>query len=99
LRTKAVSANGGAFLGVRRVLKTSPFDRATSWEPIRGRNPTFAVGREQRPAFFEAVVALRAFRRAYREALDRWRTGVRDHLFPAGTWLMRTLHGALVTLT
>jgi putative transposase len=96
---QAVSDKGWTFMGARRVLKTSPFDRATSWEPIRGRNPTFAVGRGHKSAFFEAVTALRAFRHAYREALDRWRHGVRDHLFPAGTWMMTTLHGALVAVT
>jgi hypothetical protein len=80
---------------VRGVLKSSPFGRATSWEPIRKRNPTFAVGPGQKAAFFEAVTELRAFRRAYREALDRWRCGIRDCLFPAGTWAMRTMHGAL----
>jgi putative transposase len=93
---KAASVQGRAFVGVRGVLKTSPFGKATSPEPIRDRNPAFAVGRGQRAAFFEAVAALRAFRRAYREALDRWRLGLREYLFPAGTWLMRTFHGAPV---
>jgi hypothetical protein len=92
---KAVSQKGWAFMGVRGVLKSSPFDRATSWEPIRARNPTFAVGPGQKAAFFDAVTALRAFRRAYREALEHWRCGIRDFLFPAGTWAMRTMHGAL----
>jgi putative transposase len=93
----AISGKGRAFLGVRGVLKTSPFDRATSWEPVRQRNPTFAVGRGQKVAFLDAVATLRAFRRAYREALDRWRSGVRDYFFPTGTWMMRSLHNALVT--
>ena len=81
--------------GARGVLKTSPYERATSWEPIRSRNPTFAVGRLQKDAFFTAVAALRAFRRAYHEALAQWRRGVRSHCFPLGTWVMRTLHGVV----
>jgi hypothetical protein len=62
-------------------------DRRRSWEPIRGRNLTFAVGRGQREAFIEAVLELRAFRRAYRLALDHWRQGLRSVLFPVGTRL------------
>jgi hypothetical protein len=55
---------------------------------------TVVMSTGQKAAFFEAVTELRAFRRAYREALDRWRCGIRDCLFPAGTWAMRTMHGA-----
>jgi hypothetical protein len=91
-----VRANRRTFMGADRVRKASPYDRATRWEPLRGRNPQFAVGRNQRPAFVAAVTALRAFRRAYREALDRWRSGVRSVCFPAGTWIMSTLHAAQV---
>jgi REP element-mobilizing transposase RayT len=83
-------------LGAKRVLQASPYDRARSWEPLRSRNPTFAVGRGQSQAFFEAVAELRAFRQAYREALECWRRGLRDTLFPAGTWKLRWLHGAAV---
>ena len=79
--------------GADAVRDGSPYDRAKSFEPLRGRNPHFAVGRGQREAFFDAVGALRAFRRAYREALERWRRGLRNTLFPHGTWLMRSVHG------
>jgi putative transposase len=91
-----VRAEGRAVLGSDRVCKVSPYNRAKSWEPLRGRNPQFAVGRGQRAAFVDAVATLRAFRRMYREALDRWRAGLRDVCFPAGTWLMRMLHAAAV---
>jgi len=64
------------------------FTWRTSFEPLRGRNPTFAVGRGQRKLFFNAVAELRAFRRAYRQALERWRSGLRDAVFPRGTWCM-----------
>jgi hypothetical protein len=89
---EAVKARGWRFLGSAQITSLSPYDRATSFEPLRGRNPSFAVGRGQKAAFFEAVLQLRAFRKAYRLALDSWRTGVREVLFPAGTWLMRWLH-------
>jgi len=87
-----VAAKGWRVLGSERLTTLSPYDRARSWEPLRGRNPTFAVGRGQREAFFEAVLELRAFRRAYRVALEHWRQGLRSVLFPVGTWLMRWLH-------
>lgn len=91
-----VQANGWNVLGSDRCAKASPFRRARGWEPLRGRNPSFAVGRGQREAFFEAVAAARAFRIAYRQALERWRSGWREAVFPRGTWLMSRAHGALV---
>jgi len=93
-----MDAKGWRFLGPERVLAASPYDRATSWEPLRNCNPTFAVGRGQREAFIEAGTVLREFRKAYREALHAWRNGIRHALFPTGTWLMRCLHAATVAL-
>ncbi len=90
-----VRAKGWTFLERARLRLLSPFQRAKSWEPLRDRNPTFAVGRGQREAFFHAVLAVRAFRQAYRDALQRWRTGARDVRFPAETWLMGWLHRAV----
>ena len=91
-----VKKRGWSVLGADRCLKLSPFKRARSWEPIRDRNPTFAVGRDNREAFFEAVARLRAFRLAYRQRLEAWRAGERNAPFPAGTWLMKHRHGAAV---
>ena len=91
-----VEAKGRRFLGVQQLAKLSPYERAKSWEPLRGRNPTFAVGSGQKQAFFDAVSVFRAFRTAHRAALELWRTGIRDTIFPAGTWLMRWAHGARV---
>ena len=90
------NAHAQRFLGADRVLAMSPYERATSWEPLRSRNPSFAVGRGQRDAFFEAVRVLREFRKAYRTALESWRAGIREVLFPAGTWFMRWGHCAPV---
>ncbi len=89
---KRMRAAGRQFLGRARVVMQSPFARATSREPLRGRNPTFAVGRGQREAFTRAVEAVRAFRESYRAALQRWQSGFRNAVFPAETWLMRWLH-------
>ena len=87
-------AKGWRALGRRAIRKLSPYKRAKSWEALRERNPTFAVGRGQRSAFFEAVAAVRAFRTAYRAALGAWRRGIREAQFPHGTWFMCHFHGA-----
>jgi putative transposase len=92
----AEKTRGWNVLGRDRVLKASPYKRAKSWEPIRGRNPHFAVGTDQEEARVLAVQTLRAFREAYQRALDSWREGVRTVIFPAETWLMRVLHKAEV---
>lgn len=88
------TGRGWRVLGRERALRVSPYERATSLEPLRARNPTFATGRLGRAAFRAGVQALRAFRSAYREALDRWRAGNRSVVFPAGTWWMHVFHGA-----
>jgi hypothetical protein len=81
-------------LGAQQVTEVSPYERATSFEALRDRNPTFAVGRDQQDARRTAVAAVQAFRAAYRAALVDWRKKVRDILFPAGTWWMRVFHAA-----
>jgi hypothetical protein len=93
----SVSARGWNVIGRDRIARLSPYERAKSWEPLRGRNPTFAVGRGHREAFGFAVAVLREFRRAYREALQRWRSGLRATVFPAGTWLMYRNHLVVVS--
>ncbi|AUX42611.1 transposase [Sorangium cellulosum] len=92
-----VRRQGFDCLGAERASKVSPYERATSFEALRDRNPTFAVGREQGDAWRIAAAAVRAFRVSYRVALGRWCAGARSVVFPAGTWLMRTLHGASVS--
>lgn len=83
---------GVRFLGAERACKISPYERATSHEPLHERNPTFAVGREQGSAWRCAAAAVRAFRASYRSALERWCAGARSAVFPFGTWWMRTFH-------
>ena len=83
-------------LGADRAGSVSPYERATSFEPVRALNPTFAVGRGSADAWRRAAAAVRAFRAAYRVALAQWCKGVRDVLFPEGTWWMRVFHVACV---
>jgi REP element-mobilizing transposase RayT len=87
---------GHRFAGAKRVAAVSPYERATSFEALRDRNPTFAVGRQHGDDWRAAAAAVRAFRASYRAALERWRAGVRDVFFPVGTWWMRAFHGAEV---
>jgi putative transposase len=88
---------GGEVLGAERAGSVSPYERTTSFEPLRGLNPTFAVGRGCKEAWLRAAGAVRAFRAVYRAALAQWRERVRDVLFPEGTWWMRVFHGAGVS--
>ncbi|MGK4003940.1 transposase [Sorangium sp. So ce1036] len=92
----AMQRQGSGVLGPVRAGEVSPYRRATSFEPARERNPTFAVGRQQPEAWQLAADAVRAFRAAYRDALASWRAGVRSAVFPVGTWCMRVLHGVRV---
>jgi hypothetical protein len=92
----AQRAKGRSFAGPERCKRVSPYQRMTRPEPIRARNPVLAAGRGHDSARIEAIVAIRAFRAEYRDALDRWRGGLRDAVFPAGTWLMRRVHGVAI---
>ncbi|MFT3775499.1 MAG: transposase [Minicystis sp.] len=89
-----VRRQGRGFLGAERAGKVSPHDRATSFEPLKDRNPTFAVGHGQGGLWRRAAAAVREFRASYRVALEQWCSGVRSAVFPAGTWWMRAFHNA-----
>lgn len=91
-----VTEKGGTFLGAERCRRSSPYRRARSFEPIRDRNPTFAVGRGNREAFFAAAAELRVFRKEYRHAMQQWRAGAREVAFPAGTYWMQRVHAVMV---
>ncbi len=80
------------FLGAKRVMQTRITARGTACEERGARAPTFAAAGD-REAAEQAVAELRAFRAGYRDALERWRLGERDVIFPAGTWLMKVQHG------
>ncbi len=91
-----VRAQGWVVLGAERVLSMGPFRRATSFEPLRSREPHLASGRGQTSFRVAAIRALQAFRHAYRDAREAWARGVRKVVFPRGTWAMARYHAALV---
>jgi putative transposase len=82
-----LARDGRPFLGRRRVRKQSIHDRAASHEPRFGINPRVA-GRDKWKRI-EALQHLRSFLTAYRRALDGLRAGIREFLFPAGTWRLQ----------
>jgi hypothetical protein len=94
---RRIRTRGWRVLGRSGVLRSSPYAQATSREPLREVNPSFAAGRGQQGAFLEALRILRGFRQAYCRALEKWRAGCRDVIFPAATWQMRWLHGVQVS--
>jgi REP element-mobilizing transposase RayT len=87
---------GVRFLGAKRAVAVPPHERASSFEALRHINPTFAVGHGNGDARHRAVVAIRGFRSAYRDALKQWCAGVRSVVFPEGTWWMHVLHAVTV---
>jgi putative transposase len=92
--SRAVNAAGLTFLGCAAVLGTSFIARAKSYEVKRGMVPTVAASD---PGLRAGLLRARnAFLIAYDSALARWRQGVREAVFPAGTWWMRVHHGAAV---
>jgi REP element-mobilizing transposase RayT len=81
---------GRSFVGVARVLAQKPTARPAPGEPRRTLSPRVAC--RNKWGRIEALLRLAEFGRAYREALHAWRTGLREALFPPGTWLMRVRH-------
>jgi len=82
---------GLRFLGAKAVLRQPFVAVAASAVPRRNLNPRIAArDRRQR---IDALRRLIDFRRAYREALNAWRTGLRDVVFPAGTYALRIYAG------
>ena len=86
LRAK-ILAEGRTFMGVRAVLRQSPFDRPRTHEPRRELSPRVAC--RNKWARIEALCRLKAFVEGYRAAWQRYRDGHRDAVFPHGTYWLR----------
>lgn len=90
-----LAADGRRFLGVAGVLAQKPTarpGRPAPDEPRQKLNPRIACRDELRRR--EALGRLSSFLHDYRHALKSWRKGVRDVIFPAGTYLLRLNHAA-----
>jgi putative transposase len=82
------------FLGLAGIRKTVFSQRPAKPKQRFGSNPTFSA--LTRTRWLAAVRKLRAFRSAYREAYEAWRSGSRETSFPVGTWWMVERVGAPV---
>lgn len=79
------------FLGMKRVLRQRHTDSPASRERRFGLNPRVASRSK-----WQRIAALQRNQQwlaAYREALEKFRRGIRDVLFPHGTYLMRVRYG------
>jgi len=73
------------------VQAQSPFARPRPGEPRRQLSPRVAARDKWRR--IELLQQLKSFLTDYWEALQLWREGKVDPVFPAGTYLMRVAHG------
>jgi REP element-mobilizing transposase RayT len=92
---RRVEATGLGFLGVARVLAQKPFAHPAPGEPRFKLNPRVAARDKWKR--IEALSSLKSFLAEYRAAWASFRAGVRTVVFPAGTYLLRVLHGAQST--
>jgi len=91
LRDEA-ARTGRSFLGRRAVLEQEPSGSPTSREPHRKLSPRVAAAD---PAVRIAAIArIKQFLLDYRGAFLKWKRGIRDVLFPHGTYALR-LHAAV----
>jgi REP element-mobilizing transposase RayT len=78
-------------LGPARVLAQKPSTRPRSKDLLRQLSPRVAARDKWKR--IEALGNLLSFLDSYRRALGAWREGKYGVLFPAGTYLMRVMHG------
>jgi REP element-mobilizing transposase RayT len=85
-----LASEGRSFVGVRRVLAQRPGARPAPVEPHRELNPRVA-GRD-RWKRIEAISRLKSFVKEYRTAWLAFTRGLRDTVFPHGTYWMRVAY-------
>ena len=88
---REVARQGRSFLGVRKVLAQKPDDRPAPGEPRRELNPRIACRDKWKR--IEAISRLASFLAAHRAAWLRYASGLRDTVFPPGTYWMRVAYG------
>jgi putative transposase len=88
---RRLGEEGRSFVGARKVMAQRPTGRPAPVEPRRGLNPRVAARDKWKR--IEALLRLGTFRSDYRVAWRRYARGLRDTIFPAGTYWMRVVHG------
>jgi hypothetical protein len=86
-----VAAAGWSFKGADRVLKSSPYARAVTFEERHKLNPRYASAGDEE-ALDAAIERDAEFVAQYAAARERWLAGERDVVWPAGTNAMRRWH-------
>ncbi len=81
-----IADQGRELLGREAVLDQDPFECPKSFDPRFGINPRIACKNRWRR--MEALCQLKEFLDAYREAWRAFKSGVKDVIFPAGTYWM-----------
>ncbi len=88
---REIAADGRSFMGARRVLAQKPGARPAPGEPRRELNPRIACRDKWKR--IEAIARLKEFVKAYRVAWLAFTRGVRETIFPPGTYWMRVAYG------
>ncbi len=86
IRTET-ARRGKKFAGVKAVRRQDPLGRPGNAEPRRRLSPRFACRDKHRR--IDTLVKYKTFLREYREALRDFCEGLREALFPHGTYWMR----------
>jgi len=89
--------DGRQFLGAKAVLAQRVTDSPTSREPRRRLSPRIAC--RNKWLRIQTLQRCKRFVSEYRDAWLRWCAGVRDVVFPPGTYRMVRCHGVLVADT
>jgi hypothetical protein len=92
---RALATEGRSFLGARKVMAQKPHARPAPVEPRRDLNPRIAARDKWKR--IEAIGRLKSFLAEYRLALADFSRGMRDALFPHGTYWMRIAYGVRCT--
>lgn len=88
---RELASEGRRFLGAARVCAQDPRASPLTREPRFGLNPRIAARDKWRR--IEAILRVKTFQEEYHAARTSWCAGIRDVLFPAGTYLMRIMYG------
>lgn len=88
---REIAAQGRRFPGAARVLAGDPHAAPPRGEPRFQLNPRIAARDKWKR--IEGLFRLESFEKEYRSVRLAWSAGARDLVFPAGTYLMRVLHG------
>jgi putative transposase len=86
-------ATGARVLGRQAILDQDWWDSPTSHEPRRELNPRVAA--KDKWSRIEAVQRNKEFGNVYRRAFESFRKGIKDVLFPAGTYWLRRFAAAV----